>query len=904
MIKLFDEEFYVKADDDKFYLDDIFSQSEYQLLYGDMMNTRRNQISFLNKTLCGNGGTTGLIRYALKNNKGLLVLVPNVSICKSKEIDYKDNPDVCCVYGGSKEFNPAAQIVVATYDQFSALLHKLSFSGIKSQKDIWDMAFWGGRTVVVDEYHKLIDDSGYRAVCPKITELISKTLSPVILMSATPREDYIQMLRELLPERSIYSYTVQYPQDVSKYETTIDVYEVKPWQVNTIFKKMKDNPINKQLCVFYNSVKDIKKILGQIGDEACEVLCSQDSKENVGKYFSAEFNPEKKIHFMTSAYFTGHDIWTRVDKCVIVGSGDRDNMCLSERDIKQIIGRFRIEGGGVREKEVLLLYIRRSADQKNYLMNKNTYEQASKDIKVMGDKWMLVSTGVKSMHDLLRTKDALRRYDVWSSYRNLEKALMEYGFNVRNNTEFLKKLTLMENKKHMTFNEARERLSKGISVDFDEYPDINELKAYMDVKGVKNMMSKRTSKGYIHNWYKAYQASKDKDLKEDNGSLYHSFGIQTFGRYNAKYLKACLDFLDEEADYDNLPAMMYEKMGCFCVPWALDNKGHKQNNTWLVITNSPKSVGLINDTIIVNDTKKTTVFGETVMNSNLSYETSSKGSSCARTTTWKDALENGKILSLSGIPLYDWVIEDKKTRLPQVKKDKEWTSIKRFSQTKLSEMYKDTNNVYRYIRAEMNLADCLIIDVDDGLRFSDFQKMYGKWRWFSYPTISNITDDWTKFRVIIPLAKSIRLEGEHNLKVLKCLRTMFCPYEDPNHQVYSYANIEDFTKLVGNDGETYEIPQDFIDCLEMCIKESYDYKSMKFEKKKVSLGGNFKSHMSLNYAKSKFLQAMADPADGVRHDALLYIKLGLSYDDRIEFERWLISVYPRYYKEHWITHHV
>ena len=151
---VFNEEINVIADTDVFYLDDIFKQEEYSSLYGKMMDVVHYPISFLNKGVCGNGGTTGMINYALENDKGLLVLVPNVSIVKSKECDYCGNEDICCVYGDSDKFNPDAQVVIATYDQFSIRLKRLSNNGIKSGTDLFNMKFWAGRTIVVDEYHK------------------------------------------------------------------------------------------------------------------------------------------------------------------------------------------------------------------------------------------------------------------------------------------------------------------------------------------------------------------------------------------------------------------------------------------------------------------------------------------------------------------------------------------------------------------------------------------------------------------------------------------------------------------------------------------------------------------------------------------------------------------------------
>ena len=102
-------------------MEDIINQETYQRLFSQKF------ISFLNKGQCGNGGTNGFVQYALNNAKGCLILVPNRSIVISKEEEYKENKEVCCVYGGSEHFNRDARIVIATYDQFQNLLESLSF---------------------------------------------------------------------------------------------------------------------------------------------------------------------------------------------------------------------------------------------------------------------------------------------------------------------------------------------------------------------------------------------------------------------------------------------------------------------------------------------------------------------------------------------------------------------------------------------------------------------------------------------------------------------------------------------------------------------------------------------------------------------------------------------------------
>jgi hypothetical protein len=904
---VFNDEIYVKAKDGLFYLDHIFNQEEYQGLYSDMMDTVHYPISFLNKTVCGNGGTTGMIRYALANDKGLLLLVPNVSIVRSKEDQFWDNDDICCIYGGSGEFNPDAQIVIATYDQFPKLLKTLKSTGLKSGKDIFQMKFWAGRTIVVDEYHKLIDESGYRDICYKMTQMITKVKSPIILMSATPSNDYANMLRQLLPEWIIRKYTVVYNNEHYDFDQRLDIWEATKKQLKDVLFTMLKSKNNKHICVFYNSVADIKKIISQIDDDNIEVLCSAQSKDRVGKYYSSHFNENKKLHFMTSAYFTGHDIENKDHsevegcKCIIVTSNEFDYMCLSQKDIQQIIGRFRLDGGGIRHTDNHIWYIKSTPDQKNYLMNKNTYDKTANDIKILGDKWKEISDGIKMIHTLIRTKDILKRFDMYSDVKTLTDKLNEYGFKTVNRGE-ITGFTTFKKRKHITMKKAKELLSKGIKVDIDDYPDINELEEFMKVKGLGKLMENRSTKTYIHNWYKAHTLANGQDL--DNGDPCEIFGIKNFGRYNQGFLYACLEYLGEKPNEENFVYLMFHIMSSYVISWKLDNKGKKNNNTWLVITLTPKNGNIHPLLYIENVSKKLPKMGEKVAGIKLSYETAKNSKSYARTSTLNQAMRSGYVPSLTGIPLYDWVNEDKVNRLPPIKKSKDWSDIKLFKQGKLSEMYKDTDNTYRFIKSEMNLADCLICDIDGGLKFSEFKEKYKELMWMAYPTINNLTEDWTKFRVIVPLEHTIKLEGEHNLKVLKALRTMFCPYEDPVHQVYSFINYEDFKKMVGNDGYVYSIPQEFVDCLNMCITTSYDYNERKFSKSDVVLpDGTVKSGMTLSEAQGLFLKKLADPTEGARHRVLYPIKKGLSSEDRILFENWLSEVYPGYLS-HWRSHKV
>ena len=100
---LFEFDTTIKANG-KFYLKDIISDAEYKRWFS---SRKQGKIIILNKGRCGNGGTTGFIEYAKKAYKGLSIIVPNVSIVKSKEWD----DDLCCLEKGQMK---AALSAVAT----------------------------------------------------------------------------------------------------------------------------------------------------------------------------------------------------------------------------------------------------------------------------------------------------------------------------------------------------------------------------------------------------------------------------------------------------------------------------------------------------------------------------------------------------------------------------------------------------------------------------------------------------------------------------------------------------------------------------------------------------------------------------------------------------------------------
>ena len=169
----------------------------------------------------------------------------------------------------------------------------------------------------------------------------------------------------------------------------------------------------------------------------------------------------------------------------------------------------------------------------------------------------------------------------------------------------------------------------------------------------------------------------------------------------------------------------------------------------------------------------------------------------------------------------------------------------------------------------------------------------------AYPTISNTDgDNWTKFRVVLPLSQTLSLPND-SLNVLKLLRRMVCKYEDKNHQLGSYINKEQWEMRINHDGNPIDISQGTITYLNTLIKslKTYTHKFKKSDDGKFTIA----DWWSLDTAIAYYEKAEASPEEGARHFALYPIKNHLSDEDCIEFEKWLSENHPDKLK-HWKTH--
>ena len=867
LMKIFEDDFIIK-NNGKEYLSDILTKYHYEEWF------RKKHITVLNKTHCGNGGTTGIVNYCLNEFCGVLILVPNRSISISKEIQYRTNDEVCCVYGGCDHIDKNATVVIATYDQFGRLIKELSESGM----DI-NNRFWSGRNIVIDEYHKLVDESNFRNICFQLTELIKNTENGVLLMSATPHRGYVEMLREYC-EKKIKTYTIEYENEVKK---GLMFFETNKKDIKSIIQKVKKN--NKQTCVFYSSVKDIKNILNVIGDDDVEVLCSEVNKKELGEYYSSEFNENKKLHFMTSAYFTGHDINVRINQCIIVGSPICENLCYSERDIKQMIGRFRKGVYGIN-----LFYIWSNFEKNGYTEIKSECERKQSILKLIGDKWTTNTDAKDLKQEVLNLTDILERFEIWKDKNSVKNMLNKIFGKVYDGK--ICDFEEVNKSKKLTFKKAKEKVMMGEDINFNEYQYSGILKEYFNVFGKKlENASLRT----IRDWYKIYRMDNEYTNIVDMKPQERYDVVFGDGIYKGSYIMSALNYVGVNCSWEEVSQYMMSEFNCYCMLEKIDRNENRNNDEFILINCVDCGVfgtGLYirnNDFSVPNNQQSTKI------SYTIKIEKSNKIGG-----TFDLSYISEKFNSLSNIPLYQWVNEDKKNRLPLRKKDKSWRDIKTFGQSMISELYKETDKYYRHQICYLDRIDNLIIDLDEGIKFSEFKEKYGDYTWTAYPTISNITEDWTKFRVIIPLKQTLILKGKNNLKVLKILRRYFCNYEDSAHNLFSSVNKENWSERFENNGELFNIPQEVVDYL-MIVMENLQ--NFTYRKKFVKSEDIHRDYMSVETAYQIIKEVYDSKLDNVMHWKTFYVKKRMNPDDYNDFRDMLFSI-NRSVVTHWDSHRI
>jgi hypothetical protein len=374
----------------------------------------------------------------------------------------------------------------------------------------------------------------------------------------------------------------------------MSIYNPKASEIDKIIKKYIDG--NYQVCIFYNNVKRITKILNDIGTEDCEILCSETRKKDCGNYYSNSYTPTKKMHFMTSAYFTGHDIDEFSGKVIVIGSNSTDAGALGMRDIKQLLGRFR-EYCGESMSNIHLLYVWEKKDDDAYKTIQTQLNLTEDMLKGLGDNWIMNAACIEHKLKNMYCNDALKRLDYWSSEEKLIKKLRKNGYVVDTlmvdgkqtlKAKSIGELPDYEVEPNLTYREAYTRIVNGEDVSWKEYRDVNKIKNYIDKYSITRKADGSIvipARNRIFNLVKINEVVENRNNKSpfDEMSVddrYVAFGFDDCAIYKASYLMNCLEYIQMEnpelisgeLDYGLLPVYMKEVFGAVMFCWKVGTK--------------------------------------------------------------------------------------------------------------------------------------------------------------------------------------------------------------------------------------------------------------------------------------------------------------------------------------------
>lgn len=321
---------------------------------GEVMD--RVPFGIINKTITGLGATTLEI---MNQERDSIIVVPTKSLAYSKyksanlskgdgyalyfgspvkEIKSNVTPRQVQAYLNSNNHWKKKFLVVA--DSLPRLINILESNGIDAYNNYF---------LMVDEIDTMQADSAYRPRLEDVMDYYFKfdwkhrsAVSATLNDFSNPHlvnESRVTTRWKDNPKRDIDLIYTNYVDDTA---------------VEIIRQKLTDNP-NDKILVAYNSLDGILNILEQLSKKGivdvnksnCGILCSERNNDKVKEYLEDADNVineeaylQKKIVFMTCAYFAGIDIQ---DQChlITITSHLQPFTYLSTRRMEQIAGRCR-----------------------------------------------------------------------------------------------------------------------------------------------------------------------------------------------------------------------------------------------------------------------------------------------------------------------------------------------------------------------------------------------------------------------------------------------------------------------------------------------------------------------------------------------------------------------------------
>jgi hypothetical protein len=304
----------------------------------DIFPIRANTI--LHKSKTGLGATYNEI-IAPRHS---IIVLPHISIIKSKQEHHKDLHDTFSVYGekttkqildyltdygGTKKFLTTPQGV-------RKIIAALNMTQVSYKK-----AFF----LLIDECHKLIQDALYRRDMIELMEIFFE-FDNKAMVSATP-----------IPP-SDPRFAIQGFKHIKLYPDYDNKKNVKLIHADSIVNGLKEQVASHPsdcYCIFFNSINGISSLIDQLKLQGnYNIYCSEESRLllnlNNERNAQSTLSHFKEYNFFTSSFFNGLDIIIKQPVTVIILSDysyQSHTIIDPFTDTLQILGRFRNEGQSV-----------------------------------------------------------------------------------------------------------------------------------------------------------------------------------------------------------------------------------------------------------------------------------------------------------------------------------------------------------------------------------------------------------------------------------------------------------------------------------------------------------------------------------------------------------------------------
>ena len=315
----------------------------------------------INKKLADVGGTY------LAANCGFnyIIVCPTRDLVDSIEADKNNKYSVFKCYGGTKkdEFDKYCKSntikkIAVTYDSFIKLTN-----WIDTPNDY---------RVLVDEYHLLLQNMGFREDIEEILDKVPEERQTLLFSATMPnlfntinKYDYVSYITatpfdckyEIKQLRELDHYEIEWERELKI--NTARIKSPSPVKaVTKIIREFLDDNLSapnnegvstkvEELYIFMNSVTSIRQVCDtlDLNDEDVKICCANRirNRKLMDKYdISSVTSPNRKLNFFTSKCFQGCNLFTNNGLIIVVSDANRESMVTDlTSDLVQIAGRLR-----------------------------------------------------------------------------------------------------------------------------------------------------------------------------------------------------------------------------------------------------------------------------------------------------------------------------------------------------------------------------------------------------------------------------------------------------------------------------------------------------------------------------------------------------------------------------------